>query len=438
MASPDVNDEIKNFEIFLRQLEFGQELSNGWTAEAFTLFSRGDFTVILRGQDAEAFGAIVDGLYKAIGRCRAIAKGTVSRFATECVVKVAKVSDPQRSSSFDAVLQTSLQELRSHLFAPEMPWRFVLPIGGLAPSGLPMTVGRVHFRFADQQTIDDLREQARCVHSLRSVPDEANAFSESFNNDLSRFQNCATATVEMNAIDDETARLLALKTLRSTLDCINFYADRNRWGMWAYLYGDTSSVDEPFVTFRMSKEGTPDSYKTGGHRAGPIRCLPLNQLGSLQGFCRISEMLANPNRGSAEDRLLTSIQWTGRAQVDPRPEEAFLLYAISLESLVLGSKRSEELGYRLGLRCAHLVAPPERRRTVTKHLRDLYGMRSKIVHSGKTLVPDADLTLLRGYCRKAIFRVLNDPSFRQLTSDEELEDWFEQQALGNFTPTAGR
>ncbi len=129
-----------------------------------------------------------------------------------------------------------------------------------------------------------------------------------------------------------------------------------------------------------------------------------------------------------------SIQWAGRAQVDPRPEEAFLLYAISLESLLLGSQPSQELGYRLALRCAHLISPPERRQMVKDQLGELYRLRSKIVHSGRTLVPEADLTLLRGYCRNAIFRVLNDPIFRQLTSEEQLDEWFEQQALGYVPP----
>ena len=357
IATPNLSNEIKRLEDFLRQLKLEQEVSDGWTAEPFTLVTRADFSVILQGQDAEIFALIVDALYEAIRGSRAITKGTVSHLASDCLAKVAKKADSCGGSSFDALLQSSLQELRERLSAPDMPWRFILPIGGLAPSGLPMTVGQVDFRFADQQTIDDLSEQARNIHSRTGAFDEANAFAEGFNKAVSKFQDCAIACIEVKAVDDEGARSVALKTLRSTLDCINFYADRNRWGMWAYLYGDTSSVDEPFVAFRLSNEGSPESYKVGGHLVGPTRSLPLNQLGKLKGFSRISEMLANP-KGSAEERVLTSIQWAGRAQVDPRPEEAFLLYAISLEALLLGKRQSVELSYRLGLSCAHLVSLP--------------------------------------------------------------------------------
>lgn len=68
-----------------------------------------------------------------------------------------------------------------------------------------------------------------------------------------------------------------------------------------------------------------------------------------------------------------------------------------------------------------------------KSISDLYGLRSRIVHSGKTVVSGTDLALLRGYCRLAIFRMLNDPTFREITSNDDIEEWFEQQILGVAT-----
>ncbi len=169
MASPNVSDGIKKFEAFLRQLDLGQELSNGWTTEPFSLFSREDFTLILGGQDAETYSVIVDELYKSIAHRRAVAKSTVSSLASECLVKVAKSSDSKRDASFDALLKTSFQELRDGLSAPDTPWRFILPIGGLAPSGLPMTIGQVRFRFADQQTLDDLRQPEGLLQDFGNI-----------------------------------------------------------------------------------------------------------------------------------------------------------------------------------------------------------------------------------------------------------------------------
>jgi hypothetical protein len=149
MASPDVNEAVKKFENFLRQIELGPELSKNWTEEPFRLLTRGDSTVILSGEDAEGFGEIVHALHEAIAFRRTISKEMVSHLASECLLEVVTSHDSKEGSPFDAQLQTSLQELKRLLFAPDVPWRFILPIGGLAPSGLPMTVGQVHFKFAD-------------------------------------------------------------------------------------------------------------------------------------------------------------------------------------------------------------------------------------------------------------------------------------------------
>lgn len=362
MAAPRMTDVIKDFGDFLRQLEFQNKSGVGLATETFMVFTHEDFTVILHGQDAETLGAIVNALYEAVEAQRPIAKDTVSSLAADCVIAIARIAPSRGSPSFETGVAAALRELRIRLSAPDELWKFVLPVGGLAPSGLPMTVGQVQFANCDdQRALGDLREQAESVLSLRSEHEGViNSAKQSFDEGLRHFQRCALAIVNASGIDEGTARLVAQKTLRSTLDSINFYADRKRWGMWAYLYGDTSDVNEPFIAFRISKEqGRSDSFKTGGRNVGPIRSLPLSQLGPLRGFSRISEMLARQKLEPAQERLLTAIQWAGRAQADARTEEAFLLYAISLESLILGSQSSGELGYRLALRVAHLVAPPE-------------------------------------------------------------------------------
>ena len=74
-----------------------------------------------------------------------------------------------------------------------------------------------------------------------------------------------------------------------------------------------------------------------------------------------------------EQRITSSAQWAGRATVESRPEEAFLLFAIALESLILGSKEHSELRYRLALRTAYLLShSPDARRQIHKDIRQLY------------------------------------------------------------------
>lgn len=60
------------------------------------------------------------------------------------------------------------------------------------------------------------------------------------------------------------------------------------------------------------------------------------------GFYRINEILAKNDRSEIEERILASVQWASRAAVElqQRPEEAFLHYAIALETIILGSQQN--------------------------------------------------------------------------------------------------
>jgi len=133
-----------------------------------------------------------------------------------------------------------------------------------------------------------------------------------------------------------------------------------------------------------------DSITPVFRQAGPLRQIPLNQVSRRKGFSRISELLSKESPTDLEDRILASVQWAGRAQVEPRREEAFLLYAIALESLLLGKDVKSEIAYRLAVRCAHIGGGPalEDKKRVVDQIQSLYDLRSKIVHSGNFLVSD--------------------------------------------------
>src|SRR5262249_38598679 len=116
------------------------------------------------------------------------------------------------------------------------------------------------------------------------------------------------------------------------------------------------------------------------------------------GYGRLVTLLKDDKPGEFATRVLTACQWAGRAMVEERKEEAFLRFAIALESLILGTKNETEITYRLRLRCANLIdsTPAQRAKTQTR-LTALYKVRSAIVHSGKYIVNDNDLSDLQRY-----------------------------------------
>ncbi|WP_332636404.1 hypothetical protein [Acetomicrobium sp.] len=129
---------------------------------------------------------------------------------------------------------------------------------------------------------------------------------------------------------------------------------------------------------------------------------------------------------------MASVQWAGRAVVElqQRPEEAFLHYAIALETIILGRRQHDELAYRLSMHTALLAGDtPEKRAEIKKEVRDLYGIRSKIVHSGHYEVTDADVGKIRELTIICIMRILTEKPFTSMTEEREIDNWFDQAML---------
>jgi hypothetical protein len=154
----------------------------------------------------------------------------------------------------------------------------------------------------------------------------------------------------------------------------------------------------------------------------------MTQLLELQ---KVSAWLAEPHLSGLQDRILSALQWAGRAAVEERREEAFLLYAIALEGLLLGGKNHVELTERLAVRGAHLLSGDhEARENVYKDLKVLYGIRSKIVHSGSLEVTDDELARITAVVRGALVTILHLSPLAEMTTESQLDEWFKSQMLG--------
>jgi hypothetical protein len=173
-------------------------------------------------------------------------------------------------------------------------------------------------------------------------------------------------------------------------------------------------------------------------RAGPHLRIPLKRVASRKGFARVSEMLGKEAPTDLQERILASLQWAGRAQVETRREESFLLYAIALESLLLRRDAKTEISHRLAVRCAHLGGGPalDDKKLVVDQILSLYQTRSNIVHSGNFLVSEGELKLIQEYCILTLFTVIDVEPFRSMNKVKDFDDWFEAQLLaGGVCPT---
>jgi hypothetical protein len=345
------------------------------------------------------------------------------------------------------------QPEHTKLRSPASQWEVHFQVEGLSISQSPVSVGNVEFYEATGRRwkhilslVDDI---SRLSTNPRSEQDEiALIMKQRFDEYLS---GKTIAKVQVSTDSQKNARSQSLRDLRLTLDVLNFYADIVEpadLGARVYLPGEAVFCVALSPAFKfVSSPGS--GYLAGSYsfyKAGPMINLRLTKasMRSLRphGFKRICEILGKHERDrtAIENRILSAFRWAGRATLndqsskkdqeitDSRREEAFLLYAVALESLLL--KRETELTYKLGTRGAHVLeSSPAKRSEIVKRLSHLYGLRSKIVHSGSTQISRQDLSEIRGFAKKAIINILMNKEFRMMRSEDEFHKWFENRML---------
>lgn len=429
----DLNEAIRSLAQFILHLSFDDQLGSGVFKDSTVLISRGDHTIILAGDDADRYGEILSSIYQAISeRERPLSKRAVSNLVADFFIRALKSGDHLHNPDLAEQLDEEERKLKAALFEKPKIWEVQLLVEGLAPSGLPLTVGQVSFGHLDKASLSNLKKRVvELINNSGALNREAVVADLSTRLDV--LQEKTVAVVSVNAVDNEAAILSARRKVQITIDAINFFSPRERLGGWAFLPGDTMPQSELVLAFCEDGRLTP-SFR----RAGPIRKIPLDQIATRKGFARVSDMLAKEVPTGLEEKILAALQWAGRAQVEARPEEAFLLYAIALESLLLRKDLKAEISHRLAVRCAHLGGGPtlEDKKRVVQQILSLYQIRSNIVHSGTFLVSEAELELIREYSVSTLLIVINAEPFRDMTEVKEFEGWFETQLLsGGISPT---
>ena len=408
---PGLNEVLNRLRTFVEHLEQQRPHREHEFKFAEMILGRENDSLFLDAGDAQLYRGIVEDLYSTVQN-RGIGKRNIENWTTDFIFASLRFSEVAVAES---TAQLAMRELRAKLQQVPQDWQIQVSVGGLDPNGLPAKVGQVEFHVFDER-----REKEVTAQMLTTVDGSGStAKTEEFIRDnLLRLRNTTVGVIHVNAVDFEAASEGAMKKLRITIDAVNFYNYRSGRSAWLYIPGEAHQTADMVL-------GLGHVPHFGHRRRGPERPIHIREITSQPAFQRISELLSQTEPSKLDQRLLAALQWAGRAQVDPRPEQSFLLFAISLESLIL-DKSTTELSHRLGVRCAHLGGGSiEEKKLVLKRIRELYEIRSRIVHSGSFQVTKEQLRLMQEYAMLSLFLVLDKDPFRSMRAVEELEDWFE-------------
>lgn len=351
----------------------------------------------------------------------------------------------QPSLPFRHRLRLAMMSLSKSLNEPPQTWQIYFPVANVSKRGLPFTFGKVRFRGAGRRLVTDLliRHHALMVESPNS-PDQRTFYSNWFCGDLNeRVVGKVVAEIEVKAATSEGARAEALRELKLTLDVLNFYANRLQYAgsvAFAYLPGEADPTSIYSVIFEKSNQRAHYEDSMAGPRSKWSFSLVSPAIDDRDGFHRVSALLSRPRARltTLEQRILAALRWSGRATVltlinagqrlERLREEPFLFYAIALESLLASTGERVGVTQRLSLRCALILSHHDHYQGVDierlrQRMRDLYQIRSDVVHNGLAEIKEAELGEIARYAKDATLTVLLNPLFEAMSNEAEFERW---------------
>ncbi|MEG4409030.1 hypothetical protein [Microcoleus sp. MON2_D5] len=162
-------------------------------------------------------------------------------------------------------------------------------------------------------------------------------------------------------------------------------------------------------------------------RHGPREPIPLDDPYLVKedtGYHTVWSFTTKKNLNKFQKRIMLAVEWIGQSIADPSPQSAFIKAAIALEIIFTYNERdiitpsimnqiSESIALILGSSVDEILK-------LESSVKKLYGLRSKIVHSGHKNISQADYKTLVEIARSVIIKILTSDKLNCVDSVEEL------------------
>jgi len=181
--------------------------------------------LLLTDEDAKEYRQCVDAIYAEVsGKTERISRSAVESFIQAAILKGVDPARAATETDFSKRLESALVTLEEELQAKPSTWEVHFPVKGLLTDKLPTTFGKCEFYFGDDAFLNRLLE--RVDHVLSNCGHES--AQEAKQGIRDRIQQLVRGTTWVftltDAVDGKAAWLIAQKTVRQTVDILNFYA----------------------------------------------------------------------------------------------------------------------------------------------------------------------------------------------------------------------
>jgi hypothetical protein len=156
----------------------------------------------------------------------------------------------------------------------------------------------------------------------------------------------------------------------------------------------------------------------------------------------IWEVASMSNPTKLQSKLITAIEWVGKAIRDNDNARAFVQVVFAFESIFtfqeknvlvspgIANQISESVAFILGTNL-------EERIVYEKQAKTIYGNRSAIAHGGSSSISDIELDEAINLIKRVILKMTTETKFKSMNSIEEFYKWMQQQkySCGEATQT---
>jgi len=146
----------------------------------------------------------------------------------------------------------------------------------------------------------------------------------------------------------------------------------------------------------------------------------------------IWEVVSKYNPTNLQNKLITAIEWVGKAIRDNDNARAFIQVVFAFESIFTFQEKNVFVSPGIATQFAESVAfilgtNLNERIDYEKQVKDIYGNRSAIVHGGSSSISDIDLDKAIDLIKRVITKMTTETKFTSLNSIKDFYEWMKQQ-----------
>ena len=191
----------------------------------------------------------------------------------------------------------------------------------------------------------------------------------------------------------------------------------------------------------LSVEEVSNSSTTHGPRE-PIRLDEPYLVNEDTGYHTVWGFTTKTNLNKFQKRIMLAVEWIGQSMAEPSPPSAFIKAAIALEIIftyqddIITPGIMHQIAESIALILGSSV---DERLKLEKRVKELYGLRSKIVHSGNKDISQADYKTLLEIARSVIKKILTSDKLNSVGSVQELYNILKEIKYSGdaISPSAG-